>query len=389
MRIAVISSTVFSCPPVGYSGLEFIAWQIAKGLATKGHQVTLIAPDGSHCEGCQVVCTGPPGGHHEGQAYGGWKGRDVYGREMLFPDYWRHLLNQDAIIDHSWLKHSYMLKAEGKLKAPILGVCHAPVDTMFKQWPPQWPGFPPIQKACPVCISEDQRQHFEALFNTPARVAYNGVDLDFYKPIEGVRRGDRFLFLGRFSSVKSPHLAIEACLKAEMGLDLIGDTSITNEPDYLKKCMDMCDWTPERIKASTVYSRKPRDKWIRFVGPATRSECVWWFSQAFALIHPVKNFREPFGLAPVEAQACECPVIAWNNGAMRETVSDSYTGRLVSSEEELVDTIKYCKFTDPVFDNKAANVWRNNCRTQATKFSIHHSINRYEQLCIEAINGGW
>ena len=51
MKIAVVSSAVFPMRPpngtVGYSGLEVIAWQCAKGLAERGHQVVLIGPDDS------------------------------------------------------------------------------------------------------------------------------------------------------------------------------------------------------------------------------------------------------------------------------------------------------------------------------------------------------
>jgi glycosyltransferase involved in cell wall biosynthesis len=216
------------------------------------------------------------------------------------------------------------------------------------------------------------------LFNgKKAETAYNGVDLEYYKPLD-LPRSKRFLFLGRFSTVKSPKLAIEACLKAGVGLDLIGDTSITNEPEYFNECRRLCD-----------------GKQIRMVGSANRGECVWWFSQAHAMIHPVRDFREPFGLAPVEAQACGCPVIAWDNGAMRETVkagpASSSTGKLVSSFDELVDTVKYSAFPDPVWDGeRCADTWRKNCREWAGKFSVQNHAKRYEELCHKAITtGGW
>ena len=58
---------------------------------------------------------------------------------------------------------------EGRLKVPVLCVLHAPVDTMLKSLPPG------VDKPCFVCISEDQRNHFEALFNQEARVCHNGI----------------------------------------------------------------------------------------------------------------------------------------------------------------------------------------------------------------------
>lgn len=360
MKICVVSTPVFQVPVTGYSGLEHLAWQQAEGLAKLGHQVLLIAPDGSSCPGCEVVHIGPAGHISEEMAYSGfpeikngWQTvREAHG------GYWQHLLRCDAIIDNSWQKFSYGLKAEGKLKAPVLGVCHAPVNTMFRELPKG------VDKPCFVCISDDQRGHFESLFGKPARTAYNGIDLSFYQPL-GLPRTDRFLFLARFSTIKGPDLAIEACQRAGVGLDLVGDTSITNEPELLAKCQAMAD-----------------GKQIKMVGPASRGECVWWFSQAHCLLHPNMRFREPFGLAPVEAMACGCPVIAWDNGAMRETSGKSKECCLVKSFEELMEVIQRIK------EKKNPN--RNECREIASLFSVDRMVQRYAELCEEAIRtGGW
>lgn len=359
MKIAVISAQVFSCPPNGYAGLEMITWLQAKGLAEKGHQVTLIAPDGSSCPGCEIIQTGPPGRISEAQAYGGFP--DIKEGDKIIrpahPGYWSVLPQFDVIIDSSWNKWSYILKEEGRLHAPILGVLHAPVDTMYKV-------IPNVDKPCFVCISKDQAAHFQALFSKEARVAYNGADVQFYQPT-GIPRSDRFLFLARFSEIKGADFAIEACKVAGVGLDLIGDTKLTGEPEYLKKIEGMCD-----------------GKQIRIVGPASRSECVHWFSQAFCMLHPVKRFREPFGLAPVESQLCGCPVIAWDNGAMRETIQHGETGWLVRSMDDMIKAIHNAK--------QHANKMRENCRQWARNFSVENMVYRYEELCHEALReGGW
>lgn len=360
MKIIVISSTIFPVSSrglVGYGGLEQIALQCAKGLAEKGHQVSLVTPDGSSCDGVEIIPTGPPGQHDEREAYGGYpehkEGEIV--RRRAHAGYWQHLLSMDAIIDHSWQKWAYMLKAEGTLKVPILGVMHAPVNTMYGK-------LPPVEKPCVVCISKDQGEHFKALFNQEVRIAYNGIDLDFYKPVD-VPRTNRFLFLARFSSIKGADLAIDACRNAGLGLDLVGDTSITHEPDYYYQCKSKCD-----------------GKQIRMVGPANRGECVYWFSQAHCFLHPNMRFREPFGLAPVEAMACGLPVIAWDNGAMRETIHPD-CGGLVNSFDGLVKAIE-------VMTRGDVDRMRPRCREWASQFSVQKMIDRYESLCVEAIEGG-
>ena len=341
MKIAVISSTVFPSPPSGYAGLEAITWHQAEGLGRLGHEVSLIAPDGSRCEYAKVIPTGPPGQVHEQQAY---------------DKFWKELPSFDCVIDSSWQKWSYVLKMEGKLKAPVLGVCHAPVNTMFNSPPP-------VDRPCLVAISVDQARSCLSHLRRRAMVAYNGVDVNHYKS-NGARRTDRYLFLARFSSIKGPTVAIRACQKAGVGLDLVGDTSITQEPWLLEECQKLAD-----------------GKQIRIVGPASRGECVNWFSKAKALLHPNQQFQEPFGLAPVEAQLCGCPVIAWDNGAMRETVEEGKTGFLVESEEQMVDLIR----ADAV-----SRLDRDYCRQWASRFSIEAMVKRYEELAVLAVNtGGW
>ncbi len=341
MRICVVSSTIFQLPLKNYGGLEAIAWECAKGLASKGHKVSLVAPEGSYCPGVEIISIGPEGRVNEKQAYGA---------------YWQKLLEMDVIIDHSWAKHSYMLKAEGRLKAPVLGVMHAPVKTMYQI-------LPPVEKPCIVCISKDQALQCEQVHEREARVAYNGIDLDFYRPI-GVPRTNRYLFLARFSTIKSPDIAQDVCLDTNNSLDLIGDCQITQEPEYL-----------ERIKS------KADGNQIRFVGPASRSECVYWFSQAHGLIHLCPNFREPFGLAPIEAQACGAPVLCWDKGAMRETVLHHETGFIVKSVDEAKYVLK---------NNLIGSLNRNKCREWASHFSVQNMCDRYSALCDEAVStGGW
>ena len=339
MKILVVSTPIFKCPPSGYSGLEAIAYHTAVGLASRGHEVAVVAPEGSSCGNVELIPTGPERSISEKRAY---------------DKYWHRLLEFDAIVDHSWEKWSYILKMEGKLKAPILGVLHAPVNTMYAE-------YPPVEKPCMVCISHDQASHLHSLHGVESKVCYNGVDVDYYKS-SGIPKTDRFLFLARFSTIKGPLLAIEASRKAGASLDLVGDSTITNEPEYLDRCYRNSDGSQ-----------------IKIVGPATRGECVHWFSRARAFLHPNKQFREPIGLAPVEAALTGLPVIAWDNGAMRETVKHGESGFLVKSVEHMAELIR---------NNADKDIKPESCREWASQFSIQKMVERYEQLCVEAVEGG-
>lgn len=339
MRVCIISTTIMTVPPPGYSGLEQLCYQQAAGLARRGHSVMLVAPNGSKPpEGVELH--GTTLGESEQQAYSG---------------YWQKLPNFDVILDSTWAKWSYILKAEGKLKAPILGIIHAPCDTMYNTPPP-------VPLPCIVAISKDQAFHVGERWGVPARVAYNGVDLDFYKAIPGIQKNGRYLFLARFSKIKGPHIAVDIARKLRFGLDLVGDDTLTQEPDYV-----------QRIRALAQNN-------IKYWGPMPREKCVEFFTASKALLHPVRFFREPFGLSPVEAQSCGLPVISWDNGAMRETIKHGETGFLVKSEEEMEELIK----TDAV-----ASIKPEVCREWANQFSVKNMVIRYEELCKEAIDRGW
>lgn len=343
MRICVISTTIMTCPPPGYSGLEQLAWQQAVGLANKGHKVLLIAPKGSTVP-ANVELHETTLGESEKRAYSG---------------YWHKLLNFDCVIDNSWQKWSYILKGERSLSLPILGVMHAPVHTMYSSPPP-------VTKPCLIAISQDQADAAKEILKVEAKVAYNGCDPDFYKPLGLSRkRNNRYLFLARISTIKGPHLAIDAVKKCKVALDVVGDDKLTGEPDLVHHVKHQCTTEPN----------------LRYIGPQNRDACVFWFNLNKALLHPNQLYKEPFGLAPVEAQLCGQPVIAWNNGAMRETIKVGETGFLVESMDELEYLIK---------SDAVSTIKPERCREWASQFSYSVMIDRYEKLCAEALaNGGW
>jgi glycosyltransferase involved in cell wall biosynthesis len=180
-----------------------------------------------------------------------------------------------------------------------------------------------------------------------------------------VPRSDRFLFLARFSSIKGPLEVIQACKNSNAELDLVGDTSITNEPDLIRRCQEMAD-----------------GKQIKIIGNQSRSETIHWYSQAKAMLHGNIRFREPYGLAPVEAMLCGIPCLCFDNGALRETVKHGETGLVCKSVEE--------------FNRAVAEFDRNKfapadaIRNWAIQFSVENMVERYESLCSEAIQtGGW
>lgn len=342
LKICVISTTILPCVSQrdgGYGGLEFVAWTQANELANRGHEVLLIAPIGSVApNGVELHGTTLREGEH--QAYMGYKDR---------------LKNYDIILDHTWIKYSVMSKLNGEIaNSPLLWL-HAPANTMFNDPPPM-----PFTNI--VTISKDMQQHAHELWGINTRVCYHGIDFDFYKS-SNIRRSDRWLFLARFSKIKGAHIAVDLARQLRFGLDLVGDDKITGEPEYA-----------QRIMEQAMHN-------IKYIGPQSRQRCVEWFNSNYAMLHMNKLFREPFGLAPLEAQGCGLPVIAFDYGAMRETIVNGKTGFLVKHEDEARDLIK---------TNAISSIDRNECIKWAREFSIEKSINRVEELMAEVLTtGGW
>lgn len=340
MKILIISTNVIVCPPPSYAGLENLTYLQAVGLANKGHEVTLIAPEGSSVPDNVSL--------HKTTLYEDEK--------QSYSKYWQILPNFDVILDSTWQKWSYILKIEGRLKAPVIGICHCPIDGMYNS--------KPLEKSCFVGISEDHTQSIREHLKCEARCAYNGVDLNFYRPLN-IPRNDRYLFLARMSAIKGPDIAVNVAKSCGVGLDLIGDDKITGEPQLVEHIKKECILNPN----------------LRYIGSQSRTECVSWFNSSYALLHPIQRYREPFGLTIIESQLCGCPVIAWNCGSMPELIKHEETGFLVNSQEEMEELIK---------SNAIASIDRKRCREWALQFSYENMINRYEELCEEAIaTGGW
>jgi glycosyltransferase involved in cell wall biosynthesis len=64
------------------------------------------------------------------------------------------------------------------------------------------------------------------------------------------------------------------------------------------------------------------------------AEVVETLNRAALLVYTSR--LEPFGLAPLEANACGTPVVAVAEGGVRETVKDGVNGWLVDSEPEAI-----------------------------------------------------
>jgi glycosyltransferase involved in cell wall biosynthesis len=63
------------------------------------------------------------------------------------------------------------------------------------------------------------------------------------------------------------------------------------------------------------------DSRIKLLGRVSDEQLIGYYSGAAAFIYP--SFYEGFGIPPLEAQACDCPVIVANAASLPEVCGDS------------------------------------------------------------------
>ena len=92
---------------------------------------------------------------------------------------------------------------------------------------------------------------------------------------------------------------------------------------------------------------------------------------------------EPFGFAPLEANACGLPVVGVAEGGIRETVQDGVNGFLVDPEAESIACAANRLLQNPVLarqmgEKAAVNVQRT--------WNVERSVDRLETILLKAVS---
>jgi glycosyltransferase involved in cell wall biosynthesis len=190
-----------------------------------------------------------------------------------------------------------------------------------------------------VTLSRFIAERIERAYGRDSTVIYPPVDTDYFTP-EGPRE-DFYLTASRFVQYKRIDLIAEAFrLLPDRRLIIVGDG-----PDAAK------------IRAAVGPN-------VTLFGRQSRSALRDYLRRARAFIFAAE---EDFGIAPVEAQACGTPVIAYGAGGALETVRaapfPAPTGLFFEeqSAEAIADAVRR-------FEAAAATITPENCRTNAQRF---------------------
>ena len=241
------------------------------------------------------------------------------------------------------------------------------------------PSFLPItrfgieQSDAVTAISRYLREATLATFCTGCdiEVVYNFVDTDYYKrePDEEVRKavarnGERILLhVSTFRPVKRITDCIEILARV-------------NGSGSVRARLVMCGDGPERADAEALAARLGVAGAVDFVGKQPQSRIRDYLSVADLLLLPSET--ESFGLAALEAMACEVPVIATRVGGIPEVVDDGECGYLFDVGD--VTAMSESALRILTDDRERERLGRRGREVAASRFATGKIIPQYEAL---------
>ena len=151
-----------------------------------------------------------------------------------------------------------------------------------------------------ITISEYAKKAISKYYGREAKIVSPPVELDAFKYKKG-KVEDYYIVTSRHVNWKRVDLAIKACMMTQRKLLVIGDG-----PEH-KKLMRIA-------KGSGL---------VEFLPIMKKEELASYLAGAKGYLFPS---LEPFGIAPVEALACGCPVIAFNEGGSKDYVIEGKNG---------------------------------------------------------------
>jgi glycosyltransferase involved in cell wall biosynthesis len=297
MRIALIAPPWLAVPPPSYGGTEAVIDELARGLATAGHEVVLYTTGDSTCPVPKAWTYETAQTSRIGEAV-------VELRHLLFA--YDRVMDADVIHDHTVLG-PVLAAARGDRR--VVTTNHGPFDAELT------PVYRSIAERIPViAISHDQAR---TAGDIPiARIIHHGVDPTRFAVGQG--RGGYVAFLGRMAPSKGIDIAISAAKRAGTPLLIAAKMQEPVEYDYFHHVIEpMLDADAE------------------YVGELSRAGAVEFLGNASALLNPIR-WHEPFGMVMIESLACGTPVIGFPHGSAPEIVEHGRTGYLCRDPDEMV-----------------------------------------------------
>lgn len=329
MKILITADPELPVPPKLYGGIERVVDLLVRGLAARGHDVTLIAHPDSTAP-CRLV------------PYSGARSRSRRDLIANTARVTRTVLGGDYDLVHSFGRLAYL--------APILPLSIPKLMTYQREVTPRSVrlGHALSRGTLHFCAISDWMMQATRSLATWHRV-YNGVPMSVYDFVPAVPADAPLVFLGRIEHIKGAHLAIEIAQRSGRRLVIAGNIP-TGHESYFE----------QRVKPHVDGER------VSYIGPVDDAQKNTLLGSAAAFLMPIL-WEEPFGIVMAEALACGTPVLGTRRGAVPEVVEDGITGFVRDTVDELVGVV-----------SEAGAIDRNACRQRAmTLFSDDALVSAY------------
>ncbi|MCS6820578.1 MAG: N-acetyl-alpha-D-glucosaminyl L-malate synthase BshA [Microscillaceae bacterium] len=368
------------CYPT-YGGSGVVATELGKGLAEKGHKVHFI----TYTQPVRLNIFNENICYHE-----------VYVPNyplFLYPPYELALASEivnvvkheklDILHVHYAIPHAssafmakQILKTEG-IKIPVVTTLHGTDITLVGKDA----SFAPV-----VTFSINQSDKVTAVSNSLKEDTYKIFPIQ--KSIEVI---PNFINLERFKRQSKEHFRRAICPKGEK---LLVHTSNFRKVKRIQDILFIFQQLqkhipvklliigdgPERVNLEELCRELGCQEDVRFLGKLDAIEEVLSIADAFMM----PSEKESFGLAALEAMACEVPVISSNAGGLPELNIHGVTG-FVSEIGDIEDMVKN---TLTLLKDENLPTFKKNALARAKDFEISKILPMYERVyqeCLEQI----
>ena len=207
------------------------------------------------------------------------------------------------------------------------------------------------------------RENVSRAYGVDAHVCYLGVDINVFRNLHMQR--ERFIVgIGAIQPRKRIDLAVRAiALLPEPRPTLI----------WIANAFD----ANYRTEVSALATALNVD--LQFKETISDNELVETLNQASLMVYTSR--LEPFGLAPLEANACGLPVVAVAEGGVRETIAHEVNGLLVDADPEAIAAGIDRLLNQPAL---ARNMGESAAELARQKWSLDRAIDRLVTFLLAA-----
>lgn len=199
-----------------------------------------------------------------------------------------------------------------------------------------------------IANSTHTAKRIKRVYHRDAEVVHPPVDVEFFTGDPSVKRESFFLVVSALEPYKRIDLAVIAAIQAGVQLRIAGGGSQFANLKHL---------------AGNAQN-------IEFLGPKNQTDLRNLYRRARALLFPG---MEDFGIVPVEAMACGCPVVAFDQGGSEDWMAD---GCGLTFDQQSSDALNHAIHR---FKNELTSD-AEKCRTNALRFASQKFDNEISEI---------